>query len=417
MVCTFFGAQSRHGGPSFQSWNDYKRCKRLRARPSSIILMASSHSSVPPPHYDNLSIHNLMNIDATSREALRTNLGRVAGIASSMQLRDHVETTLLGADAERRGRLINMLIGPRGYEVGQHIQNLVLVECNKWLIDAPDAYVAMYLIAQRSRNLRLFHIGYNSCYLDWEMLPRRMQALLMRLMRQVRTVILEGIKNLPLALFYSLDNVQCLDLAMVKLAPMCPRYAIPPNSTPRPAPRSLTVHTRIAKEWKDDECDWTLDTVRYLKGYPSIRFNELRTLYLDFLGCSGCTKMWKEVVALCKDTLVSLKLNYSYEGNGELHLIWTTVKMIMFYPRGRTYRPQYPARDSRFTSFRRCQPTCHHVPCSAIEHTEVARHTPSKAWTLHRRQIPDQRGQLDKSLVQGARVLCRILQDNGRQDL
>ncbi|KAF8737676.1 hypothetical protein AX14_012549 [Amanita brunnescens Koide BX004] len=269
-----------------------------------------------------------MNIDATSREAPRTNLGRVAGIASSMQLRDHVETTLLGADAERRGRLINMLTGPHGYEVGQYIQNLVLVECNKWLIDAPDAYVAMYLIAQRSRNLRLFHIGYNSYYLDWEMLPRRMQALLMRLMRQVRTVILEGIKNLPLALFYSLDNVQCLDLAMVKLAPMCPRYAIPPNSTPRPAPRSLTVHTRIAKEWKDDECDWTLDTVRYLKGYPSIRFNELRTLYLDFLGCSGCTKMWKEVVALCKDTLVSLKLNYSYEGNGDELIDLSTLRAI-----------------------------------------------------------------------------------------
>ena len=294
----------------------------LSARPAPYLpLMASSRPSAPPPHYVN-RIRNIMDdlrIDATSEEASRANLARVAGIASGVQRREDVETTFLGADAERRGKLINMLTGPPGYEVGQHIQSLVLIECNKWLIDAPDAYVAIYLVAQRSRNLRVFHIGYNSCYLDWELLPRRMQALLMRLMRQVKTVILEGIKNLPLALFYSLGNVQCLDLAMVKLAPMCPRYAIPPDSTPRPAPRSLTVHTRMAKEWTDDECDSTLDTIRHLKGYPAIRFNELRTLYLDFLGCSGCAKMWKEVVALCRNTLVSLKVNYNHEGNGELH--------------------------------------------------------------------------------------------------
>ena len=139
---------------------------RLSARPAPYLpLMASSRPSAPPPHYVN-RIRNIMDdlrIDATSEEASRANLARVAGIASGVQRRENVETTFLGADAERRGKLINMLTGPPGYEVGQHIQSLVLIECNKWLIDAPDAYVAIYLVAQRSRNLRVFHIGYNSC--------------------------------------------------------------------------------------------------------------------------------------------------------------------------------------------------------------------------------------------------------------
>ncbi|KAF8309778.1 hypothetical protein F5887DRAFT_1091833 [Amanita rubescens] len=116
-----------------------------------------------------------------------------------------------------------------------------------------------------------------------------------RVMRQANTVILEGVKNVPLALIYALDYVQCLDLAQIKLAPMTPQDAIAPNTIPRAAPQALSIHTRIEDDWEDNESDGTLRT-----------------------DATGCAQTWKEAIALCKNTLVSLKLTYYPEGDGEL---------------------------------------------------------------------------------------------------
>jgi len=258
-----------------------------------------------------------MGIDGTSRQHLQQNMGRVAAAASSIQLRKEFQTTCLGVDAEHRSRMLQTLAGPHGYEAGQHIQNLVLIECNQWLVDSPDAYTILCLVAERARNLKLVHIGFNDRYLNWALLPRRVHLMFIRVMRQANTVILEGVKNVPLALIYALEYVQCLDLAQIKLAPMTPQDAIAPNTIPRAAPRALSVHTRIIDDWEDNESDGTLRTVRTLKDYPGIRFSGLRTLHLDYLGCNGCAQTWKEAIALCKNTLVSLKLTYYPEGDGK----------------------------------------------------------------------------------------------------
>lgn len=285
--------------------------------------MASFHHpsfpGAPPPHYIDMmgNVITNMGIDATSRQHLQQNLGRVTAVASSTQLQREFKTICLGVDAEHRARVIRTLSGPRGYEAGQHIQCFVLIECNQWLIDSPDAYNILCLVAERARNLKLVHIGFNDRYLNWALLPRRVHLMFIRVMRQANTVILEGVKNVPLALIYALEHIRCLDLAQIKLAPMTPQDAIAPNTIPRAAPRALSVHTRFEDDWNDNESDGTLRTVRTLKDYPGIRFNRLRTLYLDFLGCNGCAKTWKEAIGLCKNTLESLRLNYYPEGDGE----------------------------------------------------------------------------------------------------
>lgn len=270
----------------------------------------------------------------------------------------HIFSTVLLDGSAKRDRLIffeDLLNGDRGQIIAGYIKQLYLLFCDDWFAEEEEeedmklthelehgetdyseqeleqfsefwsmaenntsklAFGTMIeFIAEHARLLRCIHIGpFSEIHLDWLDISHDVRNAITHLLVCAEEIALEGFVNIPITLFQTLLNVKSLDVAHIipSLSSYAPRRPPPPSI---PSPTSLAIHPGINGFSIDPEDMWDMTSfLRHMTFGTLLDFSNLTTLYLHLLDDPNKYLTIKKLLALCANSLRTLRL-YIWEGH------------------------------------------------------------------------------------------------------